>query len=132
MPEELLDGADVVSVLQKVGAVRVLRKRAMRGQALKSSAQLRVVFVEPIGSMTLFDITTGTGDFMANGVVSHDCYARPTHQYFSSGAEAVPSSRQRRRGSGTLRSIDEASGVGLHHIRPQPLPAGADHPNRAA
>jgi DNA repair photolyase len=29
----------------------------------------------------LYDITTGTGDFIANGVVSHNCFARPTHTY---------------------------------------------------
>ncbi len=26
-------------------------------------------------------LTTGTGDFIANGVVSHNCFARPTHKY---------------------------------------------------
>jgi DNA repair photolyase len=31
--------------------------------------------------MRLYDITTGTGDFIANGVVSHNCYARPFHEY---------------------------------------------------
>jgi DNA repair photolyase len=31
--------------------------------------------------MRLYDITTGTGDFIANGVVSHNCFARPTHRY---------------------------------------------------
>ena len=31
--------------------------------------------------MPLYDITTGTGDFIANGVVSHNCFARPTHKY---------------------------------------------------
>jgi DNA repair photolyase len=31
--------------------------------------------------MRLYDITTGTGDFIANGVVSHNCFARPTHAY---------------------------------------------------
>lgn len=36
--------------------------------------------------MLLFDITTGTGDFIANGVISHNCYARPTHEYFGLGA----------------------------------------------
>src|SRR3954454_15942384 len=42
----------------------------------------RVVAVEPLGApMRLFDITTGTGDFVANGVVSHNCFARPTHTY---------------------------------------------------
>src|SRR5205085_1457382 len=32
--------------------------------------------------LPMYDITTGTGDFIANGVVSHNCYARPTHQYW--------------------------------------------------
>ena len=31
--------------------------------------------------MRMYDITTGTGDFIANGVVSHNCFARPTHTY---------------------------------------------------
>jgi DNA repair photolyase len=33
------------------------------------------------GDHTLYDITTGTGDFIANGVVSHNCFARPTHKF---------------------------------------------------
>ncbi len=32
-------------------------------------------------TMRLYDITTGTGDFIANGAVSHNCFARPTHKY---------------------------------------------------
>jgi DNA repair photolyase len=31
--------------------------------------------------MQMFDITTGTGDFIADGVVSHNCFARRTHTY---------------------------------------------------
>ena len=31
--------------------------------------------------LPMFDITTGTGDFIANGVVSHNCFARNTHSY---------------------------------------------------
>ena len=31
--------------------------------------------------MPMYDITTGTGDFIANGVVSHNCFARNTHTY---------------------------------------------------
>ena len=46
----------------------------------------RVVSVEPLGlAMRLYDITTGTGDFIANGVVSHNCFARPTHRYLDFG-----------------------------------------------
>ena len=36
--------------------------------------------------MRLYDITTGTGDFIANGVVSHNCFARPTHTYLGFNA----------------------------------------------
>lgn len=67
----------------------ILRKRNIAGQALKSSARLGIVSIEPLGRKTLFDITTGTGDFIANGIVSHNCYARPTHEYlgFSAGLD---------------------------------------------
>jgi DNA repair photolyase len=34
----------------------------------------------------MFDITTGTGDFIANGVVSHNCFARRTHTYLEMNA----------------------------------------------
>jgi DNA repair photolyase len=41
-----------------------------------------VVHMEFLGrAERLFDITTGTEDFIANGVVSHNCYARPSHAY---------------------------------------------------
>lgn len=42
----------------------------------------RVVHVADLGvDVPMYDITTGTGDFIANGVVSHNCFARPTHEY---------------------------------------------------
>jgi DNA repair photolyase len=60
----------------------ITRKRDLDGRALKTDARLGVVSVEPLGlALRLFDITTGTGDFIANGVVSHNCFARPTHTY---------------------------------------------------
>lgn len=57
------------------------RKLDIQGRAVKGEAPLRVVSVEPAGTMRLYDMTTGTGDFIANGVVSHNCYARPSHSY---------------------------------------------------
>jgi DNA repair photolyase len=52
------------------------------GAALKTNAKLLVASIRPLGmAMRLYDITTGTGDFIANGVVSHNCFARPTHKY---------------------------------------------------
>ena len=58
------------------------RKRSIDGQAVKSQSRLGVVSVEPLGrALPLYDITTGTGDYIANGVISHNCFARPTHEY---------------------------------------------------
>jgi DNA repair photolyase len=60
----------------------VTRKRSMAGTAIDSDADLRVVSVEPLGlDVPMYDITTGTGDFIADGVVSHNCFARNTHTY---------------------------------------------------
>lgn len=45
-------------------------------------AENGVVRVQPLGEeRELHDLTTGTGDFVADGVVSHNCFARPTHDY---------------------------------------------------
>jgi DNA repair photolyase len=60
----------------------ITRKRSIEGQAIKNNSKLRVVSIEPLGTrMRLYDITTGTGDLIANGVVSHNCFARKTHTY---------------------------------------------------
>jgi len=60
----------------------ITRKRDISGKAIKGNAPLRVVSIEPLGiDLPMFDITTGTGDFIANGVVSHNCFARKTHTY---------------------------------------------------
>lgn len=59
----------------------ITRKRAFFGQAVKGRAALRVMSIEPRGLMDLCDITTGTGDFIAAGAISHNCFARPTHEY---------------------------------------------------
>jgi DNA repair photolyase len=49
---------------------------------LGTSADPRVKAIERLGfEMPMYDITTGTGDFIANGVVSHNCFARNTHTY---------------------------------------------------
>jgi DNA repair photolyase len=60
----------------------ITRKRDIEGAALKSEAKLKIAAIEPLGkALRLYDITTGTEDFIANGVVSHNCYARPSHAY---------------------------------------------------
>jgi DNA repair photolyase len=65
----------------------ITRKRSIAGRAVKSRSRLKVVSIELLGmELPLFDITTGTGDFIANGVVSHNCFARPTHEYLEFNA----------------------------------------------
>ena len=52
------------------------------GVGVRSDAQLTVVDIEPLElTLPLCDISTGTGDFVADGVVSHNCFARNTHTY---------------------------------------------------
>ena len=65
----------------------ITRKRSIDGVALKSDSRLKVESIEPIGERQLFDITTGTGDFIANGVLSHNCFARNTHTYLDMNAD---------------------------------------------
>ncbi|MGX5656485.1 Rv2578c family radical SAM protein, partial [Geodermatophilus nigrescens] len=52
------------------------------GDAVAGDAEQRVVELSDLGIvMPMFDITTGTGDFVANGVISHNCFARKTHEW---------------------------------------------------
>ncbi|XVU24899.1 intein-containing Rv2578c family radical SAM protein [Actinoplanes sp. CA-054009] len=52
------------------------------GVGVRAGRQLAVVDIEDLGlTLPLFDITTGTSDFIADGVVSHNCFARHTHSY---------------------------------------------------
>jgi DNA repair photolyase len=65
----------------------IARKRRIAGAALEVAAATSVAEIEPLGTaMRLYDITTGTGDFIADGVVSHNCFARPTHTYLDMDA----------------------------------------------
>jgi DNA repair photolyase len=60
----------------------ITRKLTILGAAVKSNARLGVLSVRSLGRHeTMYDMTTGTGDFIANGVVSHNCFARGTHRY---------------------------------------------------
>ena len=60
----------------------ITRKRTIDNVAIKHTATLQVMDIERLGfDLPMYDITTGTGDFIADGVVSHNCFARPTHEY---------------------------------------------------
>ena len=68
----------------------ITRKRSFLGTAVKLPAKLAITEIERMGiEIPMFDLTTTTGDFIANGVVSHNCFARPTHEYlgFNMGSD---------------------------------------------
>jgi DNA repair photolyase len=59
---------------------------AVDGDHRRDNPDLRVKAVEPLDVVVpMYDITTTTGDFIANGVISHNCFARPTHDYLGLG-----------------------------------------------
>ena len=65
----------------------ITRKRTFDGSAIKNSARLKVASIEPLGvEAPMFDIATGTGDYISDGVVSHNCFARSTHTYMDMNA----------------------------------------------
>ncbi|WP_309236095.1 intein-containing Rv2578c family radical SAM protein [Amycolatopsis sp. SID8362] len=77
----LLGGAGEVLRFLHVSNPAVTWKRSLDGTVIGASRR-RVEAVEPLGlQLPLFDITTGTGDFIADGMVSHNCFARNTHTY---------------------------------------------------
>jgi DNA repair photolyase len=85
------NGVASVRVIGGLGACRrlfrivqpaITRKLSMDGWAVKTSSDLTVVKIDDLGvDVDLIDITTSTGDFIANGVISHNCFARNTHTY---------------------------------------------------
>jgi DNA repair photolyase len=68
----------------------VTARRSIEAAEVGTGDGLRVTGVERLGlQVPMYDITTGTGDFIANGVVSHNCFARKSHTYldFDAGAD---------------------------------------------
>ena len=62
--------------------VATVRERSIEGDPVEPTRRVGVVSVEPLGvELPLYDMTTGTGDFVSDGVISHNCFARPTHDY---------------------------------------------------
>jgi DNA repair photolyase len=61
----------------------ITRKRTIEGLAIRRQVQ-RVASIEALHmDLPLYDITTGTGDFVSNGIISHNCFARPSHTYLN-------------------------------------------------
>lgn len=78
----VIGGLQVRERFFQLAGPAITRKLSIEGLAIKSNADLRVRSIEALGhDEDMYDITTGTGDFIANGVVSHNCFARNTHTY---------------------------------------------------
>ena len=104
------------------------------GSTVKTVADLRVISIEDLGTdVDMIDITTGTGDFIANGVVSHNCFARgnarvPRARF---GARLrLADHRQDQRGRGARegaapRNLDARSRDARHQHRSVPARRGA-------
>lgn len=61
---------------------RHTRALPVENAVVSSDPSLRVVSVHPLeADVPMYDITTGTGDFVADGVVSHNCFARNSHSW---------------------------------------------------
>ncbi len=57
------------------------------GADVKGGGDLALTAIEDLRrTLPMYDITTGTGDFIANGVVSHNCFARRTHEWLEMDA----------------------------------------------
>jgi len=67
----------------------VTGRRSIEAARVETGDDLRVAGIERLGlHVPMYDITTGTGDFIANGVVSHNCFARKSHTYLDLDAGA--------------------------------------------
>jgi DNA repair photolyase len=54
------------------------------GARVGATSATKVLAVQPLGAeIPMYDLTTGTGDFLAGGVISHNCFARPSHAYLN-------------------------------------------------
>ncbi len=85
----LLGGPAALLRLLRIADPAVAGRRDISGAAVVGAAALEVVDVRPLGvTLPMYDITTGTGDFVADGVVSHNCFARNTHTYLDMDAGA--------------------------------------------
>ncbi|HET9518500.1 MAG TPA: intein-containing Rv2578c family radical SAM protein [Actinoplanes sp.] len=81
VPSVQIDG-DLWAALRLRHATGAALPLDATGLPVHSGERLAVVDVEPLGlTLPLYDITTGTGDFIADGIVSHNCFARNTHTY---------------------------------------------------
>jgi DNA repair photolyase len=77
-------GDRLIGLEQKQAEIRSIEGMSIDELRADGREVLAVDAMERV--MPMYDITTGTGDFIANGVVSHNCFARATHTYMDMNA----------------------------------------------
>lgn len=62
-----------------------LRRKVERldGRTLRIFGEVRVVKIEAVGRRRLVDVTTSTGTFIADGLVTHNCYATTRPEFWA-------------------------------------------------
>lgn len=72
-----------LSIGDRLVGVEALPSPAFRETPLprRGHADRTVVGVDEVGELELADLTTATGDYVSDGVISHNCFARNTHTY---------------------------------------------------
>lgn len=70
---------------------------SLDARTLNMHGDCRVVAIEEVGERGLVDITTSTGTFIAEGIVSHNCYATTKEEFWYGWPES---------GQGDLASFD--------------------------
>jgi DNA repair photolyase len=73
VPGDVVVGAETLPAPGLAGVRDVL--------ADSRGADRTVVAVEPAGERVVYDVSTGTGDYVAAGLLHHNCFARNTHTY---------------------------------------------------
>jgi DNA repair photolyase len=89
----VLGGMSEVTRFFNLTAPAITRKFPLIGIAARGAS--RIVAIEPLGlTIAMLDITTSTENFIANGMISHNCYVpdvlRMTRKEFDSGAFPRP------------------------------------------
>ncbi len=85
VPGDVVVGAETLPAPGLAGVRDVL--------ADSRGADRTVVAVEPAGEALVHDVTTGTGDYVAAGLLRHNCFARNTHTYLDLDAGGTSTAR---------------------------------------
>ena len=85
--DQMMGTGKLARVAVGSAGVNESRERVNAGAPVETAMDLRIASLERTGvDVSMFDITTGTGDFIADGIVSHNCFARTTHTYMDMNA----------------------------------------------